>query len=313
MDIKIALGKIEQYWQIIRNLHFHIEQEGQISPEEYALIEKYLKVITQKYKDLVVDVENYPVVIAEQDVLLLKPENIVEENQQKIVEPAEEKISAPIQEEKSSIVAVEEKEVSAEMVPSVEIEEEQIIVEEIVTSIVEESISENVEEEKVEQLEEEFIPELKSEKEENLSTQIEELIPDIAASQPKHHKISSYLEQMLDSNEEVPNTPMFFNVKQENAKATSLNDKLKEMRSPVEDLNSRIKRATADKISLNDKFEFIKDLFGNNPIEYASAIQQFDTYGSMIWGNVEREFSTKFNWASKPATVQKLKTLVTGK
>jgi hypothetical protein len=89
--------------------------------------------------------------------------------------------------------------------------------------------------------------------------------------------------------------------------------RLKEMSSPVEDLNSRIKKATADKISLNDKFEFIKVLFGNNPIEYASAIQQFDTYGPMIWDNVEREFSNKFNWSTKKESVQKLKALVTGK
>jgi hypothetical protein len=65
MDIKIALGKIEQYWQIIRNLHFHIEQEGHISQEEYALIEKYLKVITHKYKDLVLEEESTPIAIAE--------------------------------------------------------------------------------------------------------------------------------------------------------------------------------------------------------------------------------------------------------
>ena len=149
--------------------------------------------------------------------------------------------------------------------------------------------------------------------EENLSSKVKDLIPEIAAEAPKHNKISSYLEQMLDSPETVPNTPMFFNVKQENAKAASLNDKLKEMSTPVEDLNSRMKKFTADKISLNDKFEFIKVLFGNNPIEYASAIQQFDTYGPMIWNNVEREFSTKFNWSTKPASVEKLKALVTGK
>jgi hypothetical protein len=57
MDIKIALGKIEQYWQIIRNLHFHIEQEGQISPEEYALIEKYLKVIIPQIQRFSVEEE----------------------------------------------------------------------------------------------------------------------------------------------------------------------------------------------------------------------------------------------------------------
>lgn len=298
MDIKIALGKIEQYWQIIRNLHFHIEQEGHISQEEYALIEKYLKVITHKYKDLVLEEESTPIAIAEVGVKMKDPQPIIEEIKEKPVEIIEETISEIIKEDLIVLpVSVEEKSKLVEEPTFIELVQEEIITKEPEIPIVEE-----------------FIPEIIVEEEEvNLSTQIEELIPEIVAEAPKHHKISSYLEQMLDSPDEVPNTPMFFNVKQENTKGNSLNDKLKEMRTPVEDLNSRIKRATADKISLNDKFEFIKVLFGNNPIEYASAIQQFDTYGSMIWSNVEREFSTKFNWSSKEETVQKLKTLVTGK
>lgn len=315
MDIKIALGKIEQYWQIIRNLHFHIEQEGHISQEEYALIEKYLKVITQKYKDLVLEVESAPLAISEVGVKMEEPQPIIKEIKEEVVEVFQEPVLENIKEEEfvlpvtletveepieatPSIEIVEREKESIEAIPSINIVEEEIIVEEIKETVIVEEI----------------IPEIIIEEEEIvLSAQVEELIPEIVAEAPKHHKISSYLEQMLDSPDDVPNTPMFFNVKQENTKPTSLNEKLKEMSSPVEDLNSRIKRATADKISLNDKFEFIKDLFGNNPIEYASAIQQFDTYGSMIWGNVEREFSTKFNWAAKPATVQKLKTLVTGK
>lgn len=298
MDIKIALGKIEQYWQIIRNLHFHIEQEGHISQEEYALIEKYLKVITQKYKDLVLEEESAPIAIAEVGVKMEEPQPIIEEIKQEVVEAFEEPITESIIEEKVVVpISVEEKTESIEVAPSIEVVEEENIIEKIETPFVEEIIPEIIEEEE----------------ELNLSSQIEELIPEIAAEVPKHHKISSYLEQMLDSPDEVPNTPMFFNVKQENPKGASLNDKLKEMRTPIEDLNSKIKRATADKISLNDKFEFIKELFGNNPIEYASAIQQFDTYGPMIWDNVEREFSSKFNWSAKSVSVQKLKTLVTGK
>ncbi|HUH72929.1 MAG TPA: hypothetical protein VLZ75_00855 [Chitinophagales bacterium] len=321
MDIKIALGKIEQYWQIIRNLHFHIEQEGHISQEEYALIEKYLKVITQKYKDLVLEEECAP--IAEVGIDMGEPQPIIEEIKQEIIETpisksiVEEEILLPKSteeniesvQETSTIETIEETEilpVEEELVSETLIEkDEEIVPEEITSDIV-------AEEKEVELIEEPIFENDKVE-EETLSSQVEEIFPEIAPEAPKHHKISSYLEQMLDSPDDVPNTPMFFNVRQEPTKSTSLNDKLKEMRSPVEDINSRIKRATADKISLNDKFEFIKDLFGNNPIEYAAAIQQFDTYGSMIWGNVEREFSTKFNWASKPATVQKLKTLVTGK
>lgn len=298
MDIKIALGKIEQYWQIIRNLHFHIEQEGHISQEEYALIEKYLKVITQKYKDLVLEEESTPIAIAEVGVKMEEPQPIIEEIKQEVVEAFEEPITESIIEEKVVVpISVEEKTESIEVAPSIEVVEEENIIEKIETPLVEEIIPEIIEEEE----------------EVNLSSQIEELIPEIAAEAPKHHKISSYLEQMLDRPDEVPNTPMFFNVKQENPKGASLNDKLKEMRTPIEDLNSKIKRATADKISLNDKFEFIKELFGNNPIEYASAIQQFDTYGPMIWDNVEREFSSKFNWSAKSISVKKLKTLVTGK
>lgn len=271
MDIQIALGKIEQYWQIIRNLHFHIEQEGKISPEEYALIDKYLKVISRRYQELIDESSE----IAEMPF----PVSISEAVKVNSVSVPEEKKPDAIPVSKST----EEKEA-----------EQQGIVEPVINNEPEEIFfTENVPEQ---------TPSL-----------IESIAPEIIAETPRTKSISSYLEQMLESPENVPDKPLLFTNEVTEKKSPSLNDRLKEMRTPIEDLNSRIKKATAEKISLNDKFEFIRELFGNNPVEYATAIQYFDTYGTYAWEKVESEFANRFNWASKPGTVEKLKGLVTGK
>lgn len=266
MDIQIALGKIEQYWQIIRNLHFHIEQEGKISPEEYALIDKYLKVISRKYQELIEEAPEMTEILPAKTFSHITKANPVPLPEQKLPE----------------IIPV----------PSVE---EQVAEQKIVVPHEPEEI---------------FFAE---KQQEETPSVIENIAPEIIAEAPKSKSISSYLEQMLESPEKVPEKPLLFTNDTAEKKATSLNDRLKEMRTPVEDLNSRIKRATAEKISLNDKFEFIRELFGNNPVEYATAIQYFDTYGTYAWEKVENEFAVRFNWTSKPGTVEKLKGLVTGK
>ncbi len=272
MDIKIDLGKIEQYWQIIRNLHFHIEQEGKISPEEYALIDKYLKVISHKYKELIDE-------SSELSAITFTPAtNIVTET----VLPVAEDVKSNVQ----SSVPASPVTAPAEIIPPAPIAAEETI---------------------------QFIPVEEVAKEEIPVPVIETIAPEIVAETPKSKTISSYLEQMLNSPDSVPDKPIMFSNEKAEKKSPSLNDRLKEMKTPVEDLNSRIKRATAEKISLNDKFEFIRELFGNNPVEYANAIQIFDTYGSHAWEKVENEYATKFNWISKPGSVEKLKNLVYGK
>ena len=260
METKNALRKIEQYWQIIRNLHFHIEQEGEISIEEYALIDKYLKVISQKYKGLVRDL--------------------------------------PVEENKV-FVAIEKEEPKYEVKKEVEDEkEEQQISEPVIPEpVIEVAVTESIEEE--EEVTQDESP--------------EEVFSEVAPSKPKKKSISSYLEQMLDSPDSMPAEPVLFSNKGDEAKTPSLNDKLKEMRVASEDLNTKIKRATAEKISLNNKFEFIRELFANNPIEYANAIQYFDMYGMDGWAKVESEYSERFNWINKKGVVNKFKALVTGK
>jgi len=269
MDMKNSLRKIEQYWQIIRNLHFHIEQEGEISEEEYALIDKYLKVISQKYKGLI------------------KESSVVDNKTAVVVEIEEEKVeSVEVQqkEQEEKRVVVEEIEPKREVFkPAPEKEEVQPIV----------NVVEEVEEER-----EVVDSDANSER---------------AAVPPKKESISSYLEQMLDSPDSMPAEPVLFSNKADETKTPSLNEKFKEMRSASEDLNTRIKRATADKISLNNKFEFIRELFANNPIEYANAIQYFDLYGMDAWAKVESEYSERFNWSNKMGVVEKFKSLVGSK
>lgn len=293
MDIKIALGKIEQYWQIIRNLHFHIEQEGKISPEEYALIEKYLKVISQKYKDL----------IEEEQQNLTTPPVVEPIVQAPPVQREVQNISAPIQRDVQNIAPAP---VVQEYAPApVAPVQEEIIVPPV--SVVEEKKMEEV------QIPTAAQPVYDEVKEEVLTPVIENIAPEIVAEAPKSNSISSYLEQMLDNPDKVPAKPLLFSQDVAEKKTPSLNDKLKEMKSPVEDLNSRIKKATAEKISLNDKFEFIRELFGHNSIEYANAIQIFDTEGAQAWDKVESLFSERFNWNARPGSVEKLKRLVMSK
>lgn len=283
MDVKIALGKIEQYWQIIRNLHFHIEQEGKISPEEYALIDKYLKVISQKYKELI---EASPEI---SEITFTHAAKVADPVVQKAVEDVK------IVEEAAPVIASVTAPIEINPPKPVEIP-----VAEVVQPVIKE---ETIELQPIEETEIEQAP----------VPVIEVIAPEIVAEAPKSKTISSYLEQMLDSPDNVPDRPIMFSNEKTEKKSPSLNDRLKEMKTPVEDLNSRIKKATAEKISLNDKFEFIRELFGNNPVEYANAIQLFDTYGTYAWEKVETEYAIKFNWASKPGSVEKLKNLVTGK
>ncbi|MCO5231731.1 MAG: hypothetical protein M9958_11325 [Chitinophagales bacterium] len=296
MDIKIALGKIEQYWQIIRNLHFHIEQEGTISKEEYALIEKYLKIISQKYQELIVEdvngeIENITSTDSvnqnfesEKTEILIQEEKVVE----KVIAPDIE--ATPIVENNSNkeAVQVEAEPVSNEPI----IEEEEVIL--------------PVEEEPIVIFQEELV-------EERAKPIVETLSKEFVSETPKVQSISSLLEQMLEGPDTVPEAPHIVKNNQDANKAPSLNDKLKEMKTPLEDLNSKIKKTTAEKISLNDKFEYIRELFGNNPVEYAAVIQQFDNYGINIWDNIEAEFSARYNWASKPGTVEKLKSIILNK
>jgi|GEM_PF-5485350 len=276
MEIQNALGKIEQYWQIIRNLHFHIEQEGRISREEYALIDKYLKVLSQKYKALIDESEAAEAAAVPPVV----PAPVRNDRQ-------EESLSEP---ESIQISHIELPEPPRYMAPEPEPEDkkEENIPVELFTA-----------------------PEEPVKEDSIILPVIESVASDILAETPKNNAISSFLERMLDDPGTLPSNPVIITPQDRGVnRPPSLNDRLKEARSTSEDLNSRIKRATAEKISLNDKFEFIRELFGNNPVEYATAIGYFDNYGDYAWDKVEREYAEKFSWHTKPGSVLKLKRLV---
>lgn len=307
MDIKAALGKIEQYWQIIRNLHFHIEQENEISPEEYALIDKYLKVISQKYEELVkeqleVDEKNKENVVSEQ-----KPEEIVEESQPEVVI---DEVSESTTIEEPSTISVEPE---IETVEEVETESE--AVEFIEPKSEPEPLSLDVPEQQtvIEQVEETLEMQSEIEKEIEGTDEAESIFEDLLSTQPVQKSISSFLEEMLDSPDDMPEQPMLFPSSREEQKVHSLNDKLKQMKTGAEDLNTKIKRTTAEKISLNDKFEFVRELFGNNPVDYAAAIQKIDNHGETAWNQIFDEYSNKYNWSDKVEVVEKLKGLISQK
>jgi hypothetical protein len=256
MDIKESLGKIEQYWQIIRNLHFHIEQEGKISPEEYALIDKYLKVISQKYAALVTDEqEDKEQVIAQivhtvQEVknhepLPVTPTAALQEPYIEVAPPAQSK------NEEQKVITTEVKSVLSEVLPE-----------------------------------------------------------DMQTKPAENNSLSSMLQKMLEEPSSIPATPL--TVDKTVKKSPTFNERMMESRTGKEDLNSRIKKTMAETISLNEKFEFIRELFGNNPVDYATALSYIDarSESNQAWMKVEMEFAEKYNWSTKPGSVEKLKKVV---
>lgn len=258
MDIKESLGKIEQYWQIIRNLHFHIEQEGKISPEEYALIDKYLKVISQKYAALVSD---------EKD----QKEQVIAQ----IVQTVQEvKNHEPIPVTPTAAVP----EPAIEVVPPApaiieEVEDEEIVIE--------------------------------------VKSALSEVLPeDMQAKPAVDNSLSSMLQKMLEEPSSIPTTPV--TVEKTIKKPSTFNERMMESRTGKEDLNSRIKKTMAETISLNEKFEFIRELFGNNPVDYATALSYIDarSESNQAWMKVELEFAEKYKWGTKPGSVEKLKKVV---
>lgn len=276
MDIKESLGNIEQYWQIIRNLHFHIEAEGSISQEEYALIDKYLKVISVKYKALVKEGAVQPMIT--EPVASLSPVSIPE--------PAPVKVSLP------EPLAVQESVITEVAAPKPSAPEPATVVAEQPPVVAEPVAPEPVIAK----------PEVSAAK--------SHIPADLQAKPAEDRVLSSLLEQMLDQPEAVPVTPVKLSVAEvAPQKAPSFNDKMMESRSVKEDLNSRIKKSMAESISLNEKFEFIRELFGNNPVEYASALALVDARDEQerAWNKLESEYAAKYKWDQKQAAVEKLK------
>lgn len=247
MDIQNSLNKIEQYWQIIRNLHYHIQEEGKISEEEYALIKKYLEVISEKYASLV-KAENHstPTVTVKEEVQQQLTVNIVPENN--------------FQEE----IAVVKEVAPATPAPA------------------------------------------------------KDPLKDLRAQPAPDSSMSSLLEKMLEGKQTVgaPLPKVKTEEPTQNSKqaekATSINDLLKSSGSGKEELNSRIKKSVADTISLNDKFEFIRELFANNTVEYATALQKMDDFKSLesALAFFEENYAARFNWEKKETSAEKFKDII---
>lgn len=252
MDIKESLGKIEQYWQIIRNLHFHIEQEGQISEEEFALLDKYLKVISTKYAALVPKAELKAVAPAEEQVAEVKYAKVEEET----TTTAAEEIHSAKPELYTETIEGEE----PVKKPSMEIKPSRIPAE-------------------------------------------------LQAAAAPDSSISSFLEKMLDDPHAVPAGPVVLEPADKVRVNPSFNDKMIASRQDKEDLNTKMKRSMSEAISLNEKFEFIRELFGNNPVEYATAISLIDARDEQerAWTKLETEYAEKHKWDTKAAAVEKLK------
>jgi hypothetical protein len=252
MDIKESLGKIEQYWQIIRNLHFHIEQEGQISEEEFALLDKYLKVIATKYAALVPKSQHQAHAPLGEKVVEIKPAEVLEET---VVLKAE--AEHPTKPEIIAETIEAEKPVD---LPVIEAKSSQIPVE-------------------------------------------------LQASAAQDSSISSFLEKMLDDPQAVPVAPVVLETVDKVKSNPSFNDKMIASRQDKDDLNTRMKKSMSESISLNEKFEFIRELFGNNPVEYATAISLVDARDEheRAWTKLETEYAEKHKWSTKVSAVEKLK------
>ena len=113
-------------------------------------------------------------------------------------------------------------------------------------------------------------------------------------------------EDLSDTAEEKPKRPLSINEIMSAQRKTGTNPILGAQRG--EGTISDLKTA----ISLNDKLLFIKDLFNGYSLAYSEAIELLNRYDDFASAEafLKTNYAAKNNWAEKPATVDKLYTIM---
>ena len=75
----------------------------------------------------------------------------------------------------------------------------------------------------------------------------------------------------------------------------------------TETLNTKINKTLSESIALNDKFIFVRELFGNQFSEYENGLKQLETLNSYEQAEsyCKERFSAKFNWNDRTSSVER--------
>lgn len=103
------------------------------------------------------------------------------------------------------------------------------------------------------------------------------------------------------------------NVKEEILEEKSINERF--VKDEKQDLHAKILQKASEKISLAEKFLYIGELFGNNPVEYAAALGKIDMSHSYIQATdkLNAEFYEKYEWNKKGETLEKFFEVIASK
>lgn len=87
---------------------------------------------------------------------------------------------------------------------------------------------------------------------------------------------------------------------------SSLNDIFKPQ-TVAETLNAKVSKTLSESIALNDKFIFVRELFGNQFSEYENGLKQLDTLNSfeLAENYCKEKLWNKFNWSAKTPSVER--------
>lgn len=75
----------------------------------------------------------------------------------------------------------------------------------------------------------------------------------------------------------------------------------------TESLNTKMGKTLSESIALNDKFIFVRELFGNQFSEYENGLKQLETLNSyeQAEGYCNERFRAKFNWNDRTSSVER--------
>jgi hypothetical protein len=92
---------------------------------------------------------------------------------------------------------------------------------------------------------------------------------------------------------------------------SSLNDIFKPQ-TAVESLHSKASKTLSESIALNDKFIFVRELFGNHFGEYETGLKQLETMSSFVAAETycKEKLWNKFNWNDKTAAVERFMSML---
>jgi hypothetical protein len=93
----------------------------------------------------------------------------------------------------------------------------------------------------------------------------------------------------------------------------SINERF--VKEEKKDIHAKIVQKTSEKISLADKFLYMGELFGNNPVEYASALSNIDRSHSysQATDKLNAEYSEKYEWNKKGETLERFFDVIASK